>query len=363
MTNSFCRYLNNGYIFSRQKSNKILVSPCCFFEDSVELDHNFDQNYSKFRNITDWTPNCEHCRRLELVGQQSLRQTALDWIPEVDHNHPITIDVHLDRSCNAACVICGEHQSSLWFKEKQKLTGGSIRIDPVDSDINQAMDNIFQHFDFSHLRYVKFHGGEPLFTDTHIKFLRRLPCPENITVHYTTNGSIFPNKETLDIWQRFSTIIFAASIDGTDEQFDYLRWPLPWKKVSENLISLKNLELHNLMFRVEFTANFLNVWYFDRLEQWIKENLSSNAFGDPTELNIHYYFGDIVNVEYMSEDLKQMVMAKYPENHRMHNLAKTTCTQPNLVNFLEFAKVWDTRRGLNWQQAFSEIKHTLPFTD
>ena len=112
------------------------------------------------------------------------------------------------------------------------------------------------------LKYVKFFGGEPLFTDTHLKFIKHIPYPEQVILHYTTNGSIYPNDMILEEWKKFKTIIFAASLDGIEEQFDYVRWPLPWNKVSKNLMRLReNKDIWNIIFRVEFTVNFLNAYY------------------------------------------------------------------------------------------------------
>lgn len=357
MSNKFCGYLSNGYSFnSNQTSNKIQVKPCCWFSNSITLDSDFAKKRDHYKDIQDWTPACNHCKLQEEAGQQSLRQSSFDWINNKDHDDPIAIDINLDKTCNAACVICNDHSSTLWYKEKQKLKNKSFHIKIDTLNIDNKINEILQSFDFSKLRYIKFFGGEPLFTDTHLKFLTQLPNPENITVHYTTNGSIFPSLETQAVWDRFKTIIFSASLDGTEQQFDYIRWPLTWAKVSENLLCLRAKKLHNVMFRVEFTVNFLNAWYFDRLQQWVNDNWATNEFNDPTEINVHPC-QDIFALTCMPDQVRAEILKKYPRGHVIHNLVANLPDPLSLDPFNEFINTWELRRKQDWQQSFKEIEY------
>jgi len=358
MINPFCRLLSNGYSFSvSKKLGGLTLSPCCLFTSKIKFDTSeYYQSKKNFNNITGWTESCHHCHNLEKSGQQSLRQTGKDWISDhVTEQSAVMIDINLDIECNAACVICSDKFSSLWQKENNKLQGFPIDIEKSTNLVDDYIQSITNNVPLNEVTYVKFFGGEPLFTDTHLKFLEKIPYPEKVTVHYTTNGSIFPKSHVIDVWQKFKTIVFAASIDGVEKQFDYVRWPLTWDKVSSNLIKLKEASLHNVMFRVEFTANFLNTFYFDRLEQWIKNNFSSNVFGDPTEVNIHDCVNSPFSLDHMPENLRCLIMEKYPQNHVIHGLVKNLANNRDLVEFYDFVYVWDVRRQLHWQDCFSEI--------
>ena len=365
MSNNFCKYLSNGYSFSIDKTdNAINVRPCCLFRTNLKLDDQLETNRARYNSITDWTPDCVRCQFLEKSGQQSLRQASFDWITQENHNNPVSIDIFLDNTCNAACATCNELGSTLWYKEKQKLINQSFRVEPDTDNIDIKINKIIESFDYSDLRYIKFFGGEPLFTDTHLKFLKRIPNPENVTVHYTTNGSIFPSKDTLAVWSKFKTIIFAVSIDGVNQQFNYIRWPTSWKKVSDNLLRLNKQKLRNVMFRVEFTINFLNAWYFDQVEEWVQNNLPENSFGDSTELNIHHCTGGTFDLHYMPVSLRKEILQKYPQEHRVHNMIANLEQPVEATAFNEFTAQWDQRRNQHWQQAFSEISHhfTCPNT-
>ena len=354
MPNSFCRYLSNGYSFIIQE-NKLAVMPCCWRSDYIIVDDNLVQNrINKFESVTDWTPECEKCRVLEQSGQHSMRQTSFDLVPDNAGHDPVAIDIFLDKECNAACITCGETNSSLWTKEIQKLNNIPVRFASDTTLIDNSIDQIVSSVNLSNLRYIKFFGGEPLFSDTHLRFLEHVPNPEEVTVQYTTNGSIYPKQEVLDVWKKFKLIIFAVSLDGVGEQFNYVRWPLPWAKVSENLLRLKNGNVFNLMFRVEFTANFLNTYYFDRLETWVEENLKTNAMGDPTDLNIHHCWG-VWDLNKMPQEIRQLVLDKYPKNHIIHNLVSNLPAPVPLGNWHNFVETWDKRRNNNWKQSFPDL--------
>ena len=108
------------------------------------------------------------------------------------------------------------------------------------------------------------------------------------------------------------------------------------------------------MFRVEFTANFLNTYFLDRLETWIKDNLDTNAFGDPTEINIHQCHGTWA-LPKMPAGIQALIKEKYTADHIIHKLVANLPGSEPLGNWQQFVNTWDTRRNNSWQQAFPEL--------
>jgi hypothetical protein len=362
MPNQFCRYLSNGYSFNMNQSNSIIVGPCCLYKNKIQFNSQLFENRKQyFESITQWTDSCSHCKVLEDAGQLSLRQSGPDWIDSnEDSQDPVSLDIQLDVECNAACVICNASSSTLWQKEKLKLNNKTIKINKSDNLVNDAIDRIVKTVSLEKLKYVKFFGGEPLFTDTHLKFMQHIPHPEQVTLHYTTNGSIYPKDEVIKEWRKFKTIIFAASIDGIEEQFNYTRWPLSWAKVSKNLIRLReNKDIWNLMFRVEFTANFLNTYYFDQLQNWVTNNFNTNLSGDKTEINIHHCFGGIWDLKQMPQSIRHLILNKYPTNHIIHQLIANLAPQTSLDSWQKFVSTWDNRRNNSWKTAFPDLVNYL----
>jgi sulfatase maturation enzyme AslB (radical SAM superfamily) len=359
MPNKFCRYLSNGYSFFSKDQNQILVKPCCWYQGpALTLDSNIDnQRRALYDSIDTWTDNCAPCRNLENINQQSLRQTGPEWIDDsVSGYDVVSVDVRLDNNCNAACIICNAESSSLWQKEINKNQNQKIKIFDQAQNNQPLVELIANTLDLSKLRYVKFYGGEPLFTDTHLRFLREIPNPENVTLHYTTNASIYPDDDTFDLWQKFKVIIFVASLDGVNEQFDYIRWPLSWTKVSENLVRLRNdPRTINIMFRVEFTANFLNTYYYDTLEHWVQTNFNSNFSGDKTEINIHLCHGGTWDPKFMPWSIRNQILSKYHPTSVIYKLVKNLPDPVPSTEWKKFVKTWESRRKNNWRQTFSEL--------
>jgi hypothetical protein len=357
MPNQFCRYLSNGYSFCIQRNNVIDVTPCCFYPEGIPLGPELLKlRQERFNTITDWTPDCNRCLVLEQAGQPSLRQGGIGWIDDNEtSSDPVSVDIRLDNECNAACVICNEKSSSLWIKEKKKLNNQPIKFYSDKKIIDQSIDKIIENVSLHKVKYIKFFGGEPLFTDTHLRFLKHISNPDQVTLHYTTNGSIYPNDETLAVWRNFKTVIFAASLDGIEEQFNYIRWPLPWQKVNDNLLRIKNNpDIWNVMVRIEFTANFLNAYYFDRVETWVSENLASNSGGDKTEINLHPCDG-IWDINKMSPGIRNLILTKYPDTHVIHKMISNLPQPSTLSDWKDFVNTWDPRRNNNWKTAFPDL--------
>ena len=162
----------------------------------------------------------------------------------------------------------------------------------------------------------------------------------------------------MEIWDRFKTIIFSVSLDGIDEQFNYIRWPLKWNKVSKNLIRLKRANIHNVLFRVEFTVNWINAFYFDRLERWVEENFSCNLSGDKTEINLHQCFGDW-GLDNMPVSIRNKILNKYLNNITVNNFIKKLPPPKSLAQWVNFVNTWDQHRNLYWHDVFPELKELI----
>jgi hypothetical protein len=110
------------------------------------------------------------------------------------------------------------------------------------------------------------------------------------------------------------------------------------------------------MFRVEFTANFLNTYYFDQLEAWVNDNFYINPYGNKTEINIHPYSGgNIWNLEKMPWAIRKLILEKYPSNHVIYRLVEQLHQPHTLDPWKNFVETWDIRRNNSWQTAFPDL--------
>jgi len=347
MANEFCRFLSNGLSLDVNQSI-VGAKPCCWFKSSVpfasmsSLDH--------LHLVNDWTPDCRVCKQQEDSGIQSFRQASFDIVQDIDHGVPVALDINLDFECNAACIMCGPELSTLWSKELKKI---NIAHTPTKSIRLEQISELLNHLDLSQIGRIKFFGGEPLFNDIHLEILKKLPNPGNIDVWYTTNASIYPKQQVLDTWAKFKLVYFEASVDGTDEQFDYIRWPLKWDKVQDNLLRLREEAPSNVLFRINHTVNPFNALYYSRLLEWVDTKFATNRFTDPTEINIHPCWGTWALTKTPIE-LREKVYQMYPDSD-ISNLLKNTQIDNDYTAMSSFVIQWDSRRKNSWKLAFPEL--------
>jgi len=217
---------------------------------------------------------CNKCWFLEdrgLTSDREIKNRTLDYFLDRDIKY-IKEDCHrgkyetliykIDTSfaCNAACVTCGPGVSSYWAKlEKQKYSD-SLTLDDVDKIVNYAtaID-------------INFRGGEPLLSRVNFQILEKLLENNNnkCLISFTTNGSIKLNKRQLDIFSKFKNVSFNLSIDGTEKAFEYIRYPLNWKKLNENLKDYRKIANS---ISVSCTISNVSLLYYDKLVNWFDEN-------------------------------------------------------------------------------------------
>ena len=190
-------------------------------------------------------------------------------------------------------------------------------------------------------------------SNTHYEILSLLKNKKDITLQYTSNFSIMPKAEVFEIWKEFKLVKWTASIDGIKDQFEFLRWPYKWNNFENFVKSAMANAPHNVMFGIEHTLNPLNIFYFDRMEDWFEKNMASNRLGDFSDFNIHHASGTM-DISLTPQKIVSMVHDKYGHDHRIcYCLPKSSpFNTDNLVQYLDQLDTW---RNLDWRQTFPEI--------
>lgn len=350
MSNKFCRFLSNGRSIHLNK-NKIEVKPCCWYKTGENF--NIKDSYSFF-DIDTWTSACETCQQQETAGLVSFRQASFDVVSESENYYPKAIDINLDFRCNAACVICNQDWSSTWHQQNKKI---NLVNESLDYTVDQHLDFILNNVDFSHVQRIKFFGGEPLLTDTHLKVLEKITQSEQCDIWYTTNGSILPDSVCINQWKKFRLVYVEISLDGIGDRFNYLRWPLQWKKIEKNLQELKQIVPVNVLFRINHTVNPFNVFYYKELEQWVQQNFSTNRLGDPVEINLHPAWGTW-DLSRTPNSLRTVLTSSNPAVKLLEQ-----CSQSDTKPIENFINRWDTHRGVDWKTVFPDIVDYFNFSN
>jgi sulfatase maturation enzyme AslB (radical SAM superfamily) len=237
------------------------------------------------------TPACQKCWNLEKNGIKSDRQVknaALDfyWNRDIENIKNDAIDGKLDRvlilklftsyTCNATCISCGPRSSSSWAQLNHRSTLRNIPVFPnakiADSKYKFVdLDKVHAQVDFKELKMLSLIGGEPLYEKKNFDLLEHIIALGNteIFLSIVTNGSVKLSTRQKQILSKFKNINFSVSIDGTESVFEYLRYPLKWKDLKDNL---------NFFWEISgnvssnYTLSNLNILYHACTLKWFDEN-------------------------------------------------------------------------------------------
>lgn len=234
-----------------------------------------------------WPKGCERCRIEEENDIKSKR--ILDHERWKDHYDRyveddgfITASIAFGNTCNLACVTCGPDASSKWHQEHIRLHQRDIKPNHFYKhgfveDFYRIAENVI-HFDIP--------GGEPFLSgivqqkELLTKYIES-GRSKDMSLHYTTNGTIFPDHDWFDLWKNYGSVEIQLSIDGIEERFEYIRYPAKWASLVENIEKYKTKQV---MLTVATTVSAYNIAYLDELVSY----LHSIGLGMPWLGRLHY---------------------------------------------------------------------------
>ena len=361
MNSAFCKFFEHGLVYNNNVVN-FTVAPCCFYKNTHLIDPNKDINDQlasarKQWLVDDVTQVCKICINHERSGIPSFRQAA-ETIVNDSSSSIAMLTVAVNKTCNLACASCSSTHSSTWHQ--QNIANGVVDSYSVvqlhkndhNHQVRDRFLSLIKDQNLEEINYIKFGGGEPLMNDTHQLILSMLPYPERVTIQYTSNFSIMPKKEILDLWSKFKLVRWSASLDGVGDRFEYLRWPYKWDKLSKFVKQALEQVPSNVMFGVEHTLNPLNILYFDEFQTWFDKEFSQNRQGDRTNLDIHQAHGKIA-LDKTTVAMREHVVQLYGNEHKISNLINQipVVDPTSMLKYLDQLTKW---RGVDWATVFPE---------
>lgn len=349
MKNKFCRSLSNNVTFRISDNGKdFTVNPCCYYVDgNIFTTDTYTSIRNKFINATDYLEGCTVCKTQENGGYRLYNNLQ---IPLLNDNRVYKLDLIIDTTCNAACIHCRPEQSSLWRKQIQE-NKKVFHIQP-EHEISHMIEQIKSQVDINEVKHFHFWGGEPLLTNTHLNFLTDVKNKADVELSYTTNCSIVPGRDIIEFWKQFKKITIYLSIDGIGKKFNYIRWPLSWNKIEENLNLFREIELDNLYYHFNHAVIPLNVFYIDEFIAWKNKNFNHYQKKPVTYRFLHGH--GILKISNTPERLREQVYKKFGNNHRISQLLQSypVTDHAEMINYLS---TWDNIRMQNWKETFNEI--------
>lgn len=303
-------------------------------------------------------PECRQCWETEQRGYESSRQQHINWLKN-SNKDPITkellrLDFSVGSVCNAKCITCNSGSSTTWAAEDYKFGGNKHKYSlKSNNDIDQITS-----IDVSKLEQVYFTGGEPFMSSRPAELLRHIQRNGNIKklqVQSNTNGSTQPSKELIDLWGQCNSVEIYFSIDAVGRAFEYIRNPLVWKEVEQNLKFVQSLGT-NIHVKISPVIGVHNIDNFIDTYQWF------TSLGLPEEsLCIHRCWGDL-DVANASESLKIIWREKFNFRHSWAKQLSSMIEQPGIdhnAQWIRRLNEIDRRRNYQWRNELPELATSL----
>jgi len=364
------------------RNNERLL-PCCLFDDkepSVQL-NDFNGNAEAAYNSPYYrqmrknalegkeNPGCRSCYFREKETPFSTRNHAnLDWRESYDGEvSPLAnvtyLEVFTGNLCNLRCLMCGPELSS-------SLADDYVKLGWASSDLKSVIENDYRELlsKLPNLKRLKFVGGEPLFGKKHWELLASIPGERarNITLEYSTNGTVFPSAEQLQLWRSFAGVEVTVSIDGHSTVNEYVRFPSRWSIVEKNTRKFKEFcdERSTNVFGINTAVSIYNVFDFDVLISWILENFGEmkSPAGTNTLYSSCVIYPEYLRVQNLPKDIKEELLQKLPDT-KAFKLTRASLKLDGDVSqiseFRERTRSFEKIRNIKYQDFVPSLKRVM----
>jgi hypothetical protein len=330
------------------------ASHCCL----LPPDYNIDdiRNSILAGKRSDYCKACWNLENAGLVSDRHLKNQALDFYKNQDIKF-IEQDVHkgnyktsmvkivTSNTCNSTCVTCNSGASSAWAPLEKKLK--KIPIQPW-SISSSRMDQVLLYKDLVTLNFV---GGEPLVEKLNFYALEKLLEHGNdqCFISFTTNGSVKLTVHQQDLLKKFKNFHIGISIDGVGPVFEYLRYPLKWDKLLDNLDFFRTLTDN---ISANYTISNLNVLYHHETIAWFNKQ------------KLRYHYNIVINPSYfgptaLSKKIKDKIFSTNGPTQDLIFLIGQDHTTHDDINFEEMLTVikdQDFVKGISYQDYLPELE-------
>ena len=352
------------------------INPCCKFRaehysEKFNISTNTLDDYKNSKMLAEvkqdfnnnlWPKGCERCRIEEENNIPSKRQ--LDWdrwkdnyTNYADEDGFITSSVAFGNVCNLKCITCGPESSSRWYHEYKDIYG--IETKPLRY-FNETLPSKLAEM-LPNLIHMDIPGGEPFLSGIKeqqelLTYYCETGKSSNITLHYTTNGIVFPDDVWWSLWKNFKEIDLQISIDGINRRYEYIRYPAEWSTLCENTQQylIKEQLLDNIRLSVSHTVSAYNIFYLDEFFTWCKQ------VGLPTPWlgRVHtpvFMRPTVWNTKATQLICKHLAASEYGEVKEWATLLKRVNDDKHFDMFCTKLKQHDNYRGLSFANIFEEM--------
>lgn len=322
-----CKFLKNGIRINEDGT----VVPCCTFTGDLGIRYSDQFDFEEYlksepiKHLQDrlnkniWPESCKNCQEKESLKSLSVRQQG-----EITIEDGLYLDVVIGKECNSDCVMCYSGQSSKITSrlKKNKPTFDVPKedqywIDQIDYDDWVEKSNFWKNLTdiFPKIETIKFLGGEPLLNKGLWQWLDSMEVSAHKNTKkllIITNASIV-DEERIHVFEGWKRIDFILSLDSIEQDLEWIRYGLKWKKIEQNIRVLSSIK--DAVITVHSTLNLFNVASISRLIKWVDDNdllFTMTPVTSPSLLSIRYAPKHIL--EDVLQELKTLRIRKIQNN-------------------------------------------------
>ena len=415
------------------------VLPCCYFDEQSSIStlevidktnpiDNFWNNKKiiGIRNDMSQGKQVGGCNICYRDGPASMRVRSIneninnrDYLKivkdTIDNNgvspySPKILELKPSNLCNLKCFMCNAYDSSQIEKELLqlgkkykgvKLFGGRLHkinigktgtwegpFDEIEW-VNMSQHTWAESEEFwnslttmlPYIEILSFAGGEPTVNPVVQKILDY--CVDNnyakdITVFVSSNFTNL-NKNFFQAMPKFKKFELIASIDGTNEVQEYVRFPSNWNTVESNFRKARSyMEHSNIKIVLNITVNILNIAYIIDLLNWLEPYADTYPYYKewPYNINLLNYPSEL-KIDWIPDSLRKELIDKIKEYQtssqvlkffpdlkiktdllieQLNNKCDSAESKRNLKILLDTISVTDSHRNIDY-------KKSIPFLE
>ena len=342
--------------------------------------------------------DCKDCyRHEELSGSSSRTQSNKQYLHnpkilkavndfiithKVSITHLNSVELRLGNVCNLACNSCWGYSSSRVNDERMKIlkqedVTSKYRVLwsselSIPDDINKWYKNSVYKANIEtiamNLERVYITGGEPTLIKENRTLLQNLIDSGNTNcfISFTTNGTT-SDGELLDLLKHFTTSEIQISLDGIENQANYIRYPINWIEFNENVDKLSSMSNVKIVFYTVVSAynlfsiidilNYVDSLAAQRPISWYPIFLDNPSFLRTHIWPLNVRKNAIEKIKHCVENLKNLKYYVGTDTfQKIYDYYSNEEYQYNGINeFIEFNLLLDKHRSTNFYQTFPEL--------
>ena len=251
------------------------------------------QGIRKQMLANEWPTSCSQCKSREDHGLESDRNMFDAWHESavengtIDGDEPLDLvmpdprwaDIRPSNLCNLKCRMCYPDNSTEvareWAKLQSPINDVTLHNDWAPKQLAELSKR--EHYELPQLdniTNIKLLGGEPTVQKEVVSILESLTYNPYSKVDITTNASSTGQFALLEPHlKNFGSVGWTVSIDGTEQEFEYIRTPAKWARFNQAVDYLCSKQWGNSDRSNNTTVQFhfvLQAWNWSSLHDVVK---------------------------------------------------------------------------------------------